>query len=284
MGDDGVGGCCCFQCVNSSEVGLIEYCGQYSGLAQPGLTVMMWPCSVIAGRISLRVRELTVDIETKTRDNVFVQMEISVQFQAMKDKVYDAYYQLQDVEGQMRAYVRDTVRSTVPRMALDEVFAAKDDVARSVRENLSTVMESYGYTILQSLVKELNPAQNVKNAMNEINASKRNKAAAEQKAEGDKVVMVKNAEAASEAAYLSGVGVARQRRAIVDGVRDSVADFGEVNGTTPKQIMDLLLLTQYLDAMSEIGRQPGSRVVFVPQADGSILDQVRSAGMQASAR
>jgi regulator of protease activity HflC (stomatin/prohibitin superfamily) len=220
--------------------------------------------------------------ETKTKDNVFVTVHVSVQYQAIRDKIYEAFYTLEDPHSQMRAYVFDVIRSTLPNLTLDQAFESKDDMAHAVKEQLSHVMASYGFTILQSLVTDLIPDARVRDAMNEINASKRLKEAAMAKAEAEKVVLVKAAEADAEAKYLSGIGVARQRKAIVDGLRDSIVLFSEhINGTSPKDVMDLLLLTQYFDMLKDIGNNANTQTIFLPSSEQN-AEVVRNAMMEAS--
>ena len=170
------------------------------------------------------------------------------------ERAFDAYYRLSDPRGQIQSYVFDVVRSTVPRMELDEAFASKNEIADAVLHQLETVMKDYGYEILNTLVIDLSPDSRVKASMNEINASKRLKEASSHKAEADKVQQVKAAEAEAEAKYLSGLGVARQRKAIVEGLQSSVSEFSsEVSGVGPKDVMDILMLTQYFDTLNAVG-------------------------------
>jgi regulator of protease activity HflC (stomatin/prohibitin superfamily) len=219
------------------------------------------------------VQELKVDCEAKTKDNVFVQVAASVQYQVIREKVYESFYILQNPHAQMKAYVFDVIRSTLPTMDLDEAFESKEEVSMALKTHLAEVMQTYGYQILQALVTDLTPDSRVRDSMNEINASKRLKEAAYQRAEGEKVLKVKRAEAEAESMYLSGVGVARQRKAIMDGLRCSIlflaiAVFSlilslccrhresimlfstEIAGTTPKDVMDLLVLNQYFDTLT----------------------------------
>jgi regulator of protease activity HflC (stomatin/prohibitin superfamily) len=208
----------------------------------------------IVGRLTLRIQQLDVVCETKTRDNVFVQVAVAVQYRVLAEAAYDAFYRLTDPRGQIQSYVFDVVRSTVPKMELDEAFASKDDIAKAVLEQLQSVMLEYGYEIRNTLVTDLSPDSKVKASMNEINASRRLKEASSHKAEADKTRQVKAAEADAEARYLSGLGVARQRKAIVEGLQASVSEFSsEVEGARPKDVMDILLLSQYFDTLSVVG-------------------------------
>jgi len=247
--------CCgCLVCVRTQEVGVVEDLGQFKQLMDPGLHFICFPYSQVAGKLSLRIQQLDVACETKTKDNVFVNVAVAVQYKVITEGAYDAYYRLSDPRGQIQSYVFDVVRSTVPRMELDEAFASKKEIAEAVLSQLQSIMKDYGYEILNALVTDLSPDARVKASMNEINASKRLKEAASHKAEADKVQQVKTAEAEAEARYLSGLGVARQRKAIVSGLQSSVAEFSdEVPGATPKDVMDILLLTQYFDTLSVVG-------------------------------
>jgi len=185
---------------------------------------------------------------------------------------------------QIEAYVYDVVRSTIPLMTLDQAFESKEDIAESVKESLSKVMAGYGFEIKKALVTDLSPDGKVKHAMNEINASKRLKEAAYERAEGDKTLMVKSAEAEAESKYLSGVGVARQRKAIVDGLRDSISTFsGNVQGSSPKDVIDLLLLTQYFDMLKDVGHQRGTTTIYLPKKSTTQTAIMRDGLLQANA-
>lgn len=244
----------CFVCIRTQEVGIVEDLGQFKTLIDPGLHVICYPLQQVSGKLSLRIQQLDVNCETKTKDNVFVNVGVAVQFRVITESAYDAYYRLSDPRGQIESYVFDVVRSTVPKMKLDEAFASKAQIADATLEQLTEVMREYGYEILNTLVTDLDPDPTNKASMNEITASKRLKEAASHKAEANKVQQVKAAEADAEAKYLSGVGVARQRKAIVQGLQSSVAAFSsEVEGATPKDVMDVLLLTQYFDTLSVVG-------------------------------
>lgn len=244
----------CLVCIRTQEVGVVEDLGQFKTLIDPGLHFICYPLQQVSGKLSLRIQQLDVNCETKTKDNVFVNVGVAVQFRVITESAYDAYYRLSDPRGQIESYVFDVVRSTVPKMKLDEAFASKAQIADATLEQLTEVMREYGYEILNTLVTDLDPDPTNKASMNEITASKRLKEAASHKAEANKVQQVKAAEADAEAKYLSGVGVARQRKAIVQGLQSSVAAFSsEVAGATPKDVMDVLLLTQYFDTLSVVG-------------------------------
>jgi len=276
----------CFPClftISTAEVGVIETFGKYSYLAQPGLGFVICPCQDLVGRVSFRVQQLDVRVETKTRDNVFITATVSVQYQVLREKAYDAFYALTFPQQQITAHVYDVIRSELPTLELDSVFEAKEDLALSVKKALAETFSNYGYQIIQALITDLDPDQRVKNAMNEINSSKRLKYAVAERAEGDKILSVKAAEADAEAKYLSGVGVAKQRKAIVDGLKSSIVDFSDgVKGTNSKDIMDLLLLTQYFDMVRDIGSANHCRTVFVPSSR-TAGDDMRQALIQADA-
>jgi len=247
-------GFCCLTCVRTQEVAVVEQCGQFSKLIEPGLHFVLWPLQGIVGTLSLRIKQLDIRCETKTKDNVFVNVNVAVQYRVMTESAYDAYYRLSDPSGQIQSYVFDVIRSTVPRLELDAAFASKEDIATATLNQLDKVMKDYGYQILSTLVTDLSPDARVKASMNEINAAKRLKEAATHKAEADKIQQVKAAEADAEARYLSGLGVARQRKAIVQGLQSSVSEFSEeVDGASPKDVMDILLLSQYFDTLSSVG-------------------------------
>lgn len=252
--DTGGDGCCCLQCVRTNQVGIVEDLGQFNRILAPGLHCIYWPLQCIVGRLSLRIQQLDVVCETKTKDNVFVIVQVAVQYRVLQDKAYDAFYRLTDPRSQIQSYVFDVVRSTVPKMQLDDAFASKDDIAGSVLTQLQHVMREYGYEIKNTLVTDLSPDAKVKASMNEINAARRLREAASHKAEADKTKQVKHAEAEAEARYLSGLGVARQRKAIVEGLQHSVSEFSNnVKGASPKDVMDILLLSQYFDTLSAVG-------------------------------
>mmetsp|Transcript_1766 Transcript_1766/g.2471 ORF Transcript_1766/g.2471 Transcript_1766/m.2471 type:complete len:280 (+) Transcript_1766:146-985(+) len=273
----------CFFTISTAEVGVVERFGQYSRMVQPGLGCVICPMEQLVGRLSFRVQQLDVRVETKTLDNVFITTVVSVQYQILREKVYEAFYALTNPTQQITAHVYDVMRSQLPTLELDAVFEAKEDLALAVKNALSETMNQYGYQILQALITDLDPDQRVKNAMNEINSSKRLKFAVAERSEGDKILQVKSAEAEAEAKYLSGVGVAKQRKAIVDGLKSSIVDFSDgVKGSSTKDVMDLLLLTQYFDMVRDVGQANHCKTTFVPSSR-SVGDDIRSSLLQAEA-
>ncbi|CAI9092084.1 OLC1v1027232C1 [Oldenlandia corymbosa var. corymbosa] len=274
-------------CVDQASVGVVEKWGRFLKLAQPGLHFFNplageW----LAGILSTRINSLDVKIETKTKDNVFVQMHCSIQYRVIKANADDAFYELQNPTEQIRAYVFDVVRAHVPKMTLDELFEQKGDVAQAVTEELEKVMEAYGYNIEQILMVDIVPDPSVRKAMNEINAAQRMQLASVYKGEAEKILQVKKAEAEAESKYLGGVGVARQRQAITDGLRENILNFSDkVAGTSAKEVMDLIMITQYFDTIRDLGNSSKNTTVFIPHGPGHVRDigdQIRNGMMQAS--
>lgn len=251
---------------------MIENCGSFSRLASAGCVCLLFPMENIQGVVSLKVRQLDVVCDTKTKDNVFVKVSVAVQYCVVSEKVSQAFYKLTDHRAQIRAYVFDGIRSSLPKLDLDAAYASKDEIAESVQGSLASLMSEYGYEIKNVLVIDLEPDAAVKAAMNEINAAQRLRQANAYKADADKILRVKAAEADSESKHLLGIGIARQRKALVDGLRDTVSGFSsDVEGTGPQDVMDLLLLTQYFDMMKELGqRGSGNNTVFLPHGPDSV--------------
>ncbi|XP_044468964.1 hypersensitive-induced response protein 1-like isoform X2 [Mangifera indica] len=277
---------CCVQ-VNQSTVAIKERFGRFDEVLEPGCHCLPWCLgSQLAGHLSLRLQQLDVRCETKTKDNVFVNVEASVQYQALADKASDAFYKLSNPRAQIQAYVFDVIRASVPKLDLDDVFEQKKEIAKAVEDELEKAMSAYGYEIVQTLIVDIEPDDHVKRAMNEINAAARLRVAANEKAEAEKIIQIKRAEGEAESKYLSGVGIARQRQAIVDGLRDSVLGFSEnVPGTTAKDVLDIVLITQYFDTMKEIGASSKSSSVFIPHGPGAVHDvaaQIRDGLLQSS--
>jgi len=252
------------------KVAIVESCGKFSKKADAGFHCLT-PCvETVASSLSLKLRLMTVTCETKTKDNVFVVVEVAVQYEVIDPEA--AHYKLTDPKSQIKSYVEDVIRGTIPTKTLDDTFSSKDQLAMAVSSQLHAKMEEYGYDIRKALVTDLSPDRGVKAAMNEINAQKRLKDASAAKAEGEKIVKVKAAEADKEAKYLSGLGVAMQRSAIVNGLKGSINHFaGGVAETTPRDVMDLLLLTQYFDTLKDIGNNPNSRkTLFVNHGPSAV--------------
>lgn len=278
---------CCLQ-VDQSTVAIKETFGKFDEVLEPGCHFLPWIFGQqVAGYLSLRVQQLDVRCETKTKDNVFVTVVASVQYRALAGKASDAFYRLSNTREQIQSYVFDVIRASVPKLLLDDVFEQKNEIAKSVEEELEKAMSTYGYEIVQTLIVDIEPDEHVKRAMNEINAAARMRVAANEKAEAEKILQIKRAEGDAESKYLAGLGIARQRQAIVDGLRDSVLAFSvNVPGTTAKDVMDMVLVTQYFDTMKDIGASSKSSSVFIPHGPGAVKDiasQIREGLLQANA-
>ncbi|KAL3645234.1 Hypersensitive-induced response protein 4 [Castilleja foliolosa] len=274
-------------CVDQASIGVVEKWGRFHRLAQPGLQFFNPFAGVcLAGVLSTRINSLGVLIETKTKDNVFVQLHCSIQYRVIKHNADDAFYELQNPQEQIQSYVFDVVRAHVPRMTLDELFEQKGDVAQAVLEELEKIMGAYGYNIEHILVVDIIPDPSVKKAMNEINAAQRMQLANVFKGEAEKILQVKKAEAEAEAKYLGGVGVARQRQAITDGLRENILNFShKVEGTSSKDVMDLIMITQYFDTIKDLGNGSKNTTIFIPHGPGHVRDigeQIRNGMMEAS--
>jgi regulator of protease activity HflC (stomatin/prohibitin superfamily) len=266
---------------------VIQRFGKFARVATPGLNIKIPIVDIVAGAVSLRVQQLDIDVETKTQDNVFVNINVSVQYQVLQTKVYDAFYKLENPRGQIMSYVYDVVRARVPTIKLDDVFEKKDEIADAVRIELANVMEEFGYTIVKALVTNIEPDAKVKASMNEINAAQRLRVAATEKAEADKILMVKAAEAESESKVLQGQGIAGQRKAIVDGLRESISQFKHsVKETSAQDVMNMVLMTQYFDTLKDIGASSKSNTILIPHTPGhlkDLSDQMRDSTIIANA-
>jgi len=266
--------------VDQQNVKIIQRFGKFLKLAPAGLNFKFPWIDWIAGEVALRVQELKVEVDTKTEDNVFVKVIVSVQYFVLQDKVFEAFYKLSNPTNQMSSYVFDVVRSVVPRMKLDDVFEKKDDIAVAVKKELSSTLKDFGYEISQALVVDIDPDKKVKDAMNEINAAQRLRIAANEKGEADKILAVKKAEGEAQSKTLQGQGIAGQRKAIIDGLKDSVGAFKESIGGSSQEVMTLVLLTQYFDTIKEIGASSKNTTLLIPHSPGAVADmgdQIRNA-------
>jgi regulator of protease activity HflC (stomatin/prohibitin superfamily) len=259
--------------VKQQTYAVVERFGKFVRIASPGLH-FKWPIiENVVGRVSMRVRELNVEVKTKTNDNVFLDLLIAVQYYVTKETVWDAFYKLTNHNAQMESFVFDAVRAKVPHMKLDEVFEKKEDIADDIEEKLGKIMPEFGYFIKTALVNDIVPDAKVANAMNEINAQERMRVAAEHRGEAEKILVIKAAEADAKSKELSGVGVANQRMAIVRGLRESVEDFkNAIDGVTAKDVMSLVLLTQYYDMLTDVGKHSNSNTILIPHSPGAVGD------------
>lgn len=252
---------------------VIQRLGKFNRISQPGFKLKIPILESIASKENLRIQQLDVDVETKTLDDVFVILKISVQYRIISSKVYEAFYELDDPHGQIASYIFDEVRAEVPKLGLDDVFGKKDDIALAVRDNISSQMDKYGYKIVKTLITDINPDELVKASMNKINAATRDKEAAVQEAEGEKIRIVKRAEAEADSKRLSGEGIAQQRLEIVRGFKESVEDFQKaLQDVDPQEIMQFVLMTQYFDTLTAIGANENNNTVMVPHTPGGMKD------------
>jgi len=269
--------------VMTAEAAVIQRMGKFQRVATAGINFKLPWLDQIAGRIDLRVQQLALDVETKTKDNVFVKIPVSVQYHVIPDKVYEAFYKLANPKQQISSYVFNVILGHVPKMILDDAFLQQSDIAVAIKEGLDDVMKTYGYAIDQALVTDIEPDEKVKAAMNEINAAQREQVAASARGEAEKILKVKQAEAEAESKALQGQGIANQRKAIINGLKDSVEAFAQaVEGSTPKDVMMLVLVTQYLDTMKEIGANDRSNTILMshsPAAVGELFQQMQDAVM-----
>lgn len=259
--------------VKQQTAAIVERFGRFNKVSKAGLNFKIPLIDQIAGRISLRVQQLDVRVETKTKDNVFVFVVVSVQYYVLPDKVVDAFYRLQNPQEQITAFVFDTVRARVPTVELDKLFEMKDDIAQAVKAELDQVMDDFGYGIMKALVTDIDPDANVKTSMNEINAAQRLRMAAVEQAEADKIRVVKAAEGEAESKALQGQGIANQRKAIIEGLKESVENFSTtVDGAKAQDVMNLVLMTQYFDTIKDIGLSGKSNTILIPHSPGGMQD------------
>jgi len=273
--------------VTQQSAVIVQRFGKFARVAYPGLNFRFPLIETIAGRLNLRVQQLDVKVETKTEDNVFVHVIVAVQYHVLPEKVYDAYYRLANANQQITAFVFDVTRARVPRIKLAALSEKKAEIADAVKNELSHVMYDFGYGIVKALVTDIEPDHTVKEAMNAINAAQRMRIAATEKGEADRILKVKAAEAEAQSKALQGKGIADQRRAIVDGLRDSVDEFQKsVPGSTAQDVMNLVLMTQYFDTLKEIGASSVSNTILIPHSPGTLTDltsQMRTAMITAEA-
>ena len=242
---------------------IIERFGKYSSIRMAGLQFKIPIIDRIASRLSLRIQQLDVVVETKTNDDVFVQLKISVQYQILVDKVYDAYYRLQNPHEQLTAYIFDLVRAEIPKMILDDVFEKKDEIAIAVKTDLKEAMLDYGYDIVKALVTDIDPDSSVKEAMNRINAAEREKVAAQHEGDAQRILIVERAKAEAESKRLQGKGIADQRREIARGLEESVDTLNKA-GINPQEASALIVITQHYDTLQSIGATSGSNLILLP--------------------
>lgn len=262
-----------FFTVNTAQVAVITRFGRFLSVASPGLN-WKWPfIDDVAGKVSLRVNQITLTMETKTKDNVFVTIPISVQNRVRPEKVYDAFYKLSNPGEQIQSYVEQVILGHVPGMTLDEVFASQSSIAAAVKKELDVDMADFGYEIVNVLVTDIVPDAKVKSAMNDINAAQREQVAAAARGEAEKILVVKKAEAEAESKALQGQGIANQRKAIIEGLQSSIEQFQKVVGdTSTNEVMQLVLITQYFDMLKSIGESDKTNTLFLSHSPGSVKE------------
>ena len=265
-----------FFMVKQQTAAIIERFGKYSSIRHSGLQIKIPIIDKIIGRISLRVLQLDVTVETKTSDNVFVKLKVSVQYKVIENKVYEAFYKLDFPQDQITSYVFDVVRAVVPKMKLDDVFEKKDEIANSVKGELNDAMTNYGYDIIRALVTDIDPDTEVKSAMNKINAAERKKVAAQYEGDAERIRIVEKAKAEAESKRLQGQGIADQRREIARGLEESVDVLNKV-GINSQEASALIVVTQHYDTLQAVGENTNSNLILLPnspQAGSEMLNNM----------
>jgi len=265
-----------FFIVKQQSAAVVERFGKYVSTRHSGLQLKIPVIDRVSGRLSLRIQQLDVVIETKTKDDVFVKVKVSVQYKVIKDKVYDAFYKLDFPEDQITSYVFDVVRAEVPKMILDDVFEKKDDIAIAVKAELNDAMLDYGFDIIKTLVTDIDPDQQVKESMNRINASEREKMAAQFEGDAQRILIVERAKAEAESKRLQGQGIADQRREIARGLEDSVKVLNNVD-INSQEASALIVVTQHYDTLQSVGSASNSNLILMPnspQAGSEMLNNM----------
>ena len=265
-----------FYMVKQQTIAVIELFGKYQRVGGAGLQMKIPIFEKVAGRVSLRIQQLDVIVETKTKDDVFVHLKISVQFQIQRDHVYNAFYKLQNPHEQITAFIFDTVRAEVPKMKLDDVFVKKEEIAVAIQRELKEAMLKYGYDIVKALVTDIDPDENVKIAMNRINAAEREKVAAQHEGDAQRILIVERAKAEAESKRLQGMGIADQRREIARGLEESVDVLNKV-GINSQEASALIIVTQHYDTLQSIGSDTNSNLILLPnspQAGSNMLNEM----------
>ena len=258
--------------VRTASAGVVERFGKFDRITRPGLHVLV-PFAERVYFVDLQVRQAQFSVETKTRDNVFVQIPVSVQYQVLDDKIFDAFYRLSAPQKQIESFVFNSILGHVPKLTLDETFEQQSGISVAVKVELDQIMSGFGFNILTALVTDIIPDVKVKTAMNDINAAQRAQVAAQARGEAEKILKVKQAEAEAESKALQGKGIAAERQAIIDGLRASIEHFREsVPGSTADDVMALVLLTQYFDTLRDIGTRGGTNTIFLPNNPGAAND------------
>lgn len=264
-----------FFIVKQQTAVVIERFGRFQSVRQSGLQLKIPIIDRIAGRLSLKIQQLDVIVETKTKDDVFVKLKVSVQYKVIRDKVYDAFYKLDFPQDQITSYVFDVVRAEVPKMILDDVFVKKDDIAIAVKSELNDAMIDYGYDIIKTLVTDIDPDAQVKAAMNRINAAEREKVAAQFEGDAQRILIVEKAKAEAESKRLQGQGIADQRREIARGLEESVEVLNNV-GINSQEASALIVVTQHYDTLQSIGEETNSNLILLPNSPQAGSDMLNN--------
>ena len=264
-----------FFIVKQQTAVVIERFGKYHSIRHSGLQLKIPLVDRIAGRLSLKIQQLDVIVETKTLDDVFVKLKVSVQYVVLRDKVYDAFYKLEYPHDQITSYVFDVVRAEVPKMKLDDVFVKKDDIAIAVKSELQDAMVNYGYDIIKTLVTDIDPDAQVKEAMNRINAAEREKIAAQFEGDAQRILIVEKAKAEAESKRLQGQGIADQRREIARGLEESVEVLNKV-GINSQEASALIVVTQHYDTLQAIGEETNSNLILLPNSPQAGSDMLNN--------
>jgi regulator of protease activity HflC (stomatin/prohibitin superfamily) len=265
-----------FFIVKQQSAAIVERFGKFVSVRQSGLQLKIPIIDSVAGRLSLRIQQLDVVVETKTKDDVFVKLKVSVQFKVIKEKVYDAFYKLDNPGDQITSFIFDVVRAEVPKLILDDVFLKKDDIAIAVKSELQDAMTEYGFQIIKTLVTDIDPDAQVKESMNRINASEREKVAAQIEGEAQKILIVEKAKAEAESKRLQGQGIADQRREIARGLEDSVKVLNGVD-INSQEASALIVVTQHYDTLQSVGAEANSNLILMPnspQAGSEMLNNM----------
>jgi regulator of protease activity HflC (stomatin/prohibitin superfamily) len=261
--------------VKQQTSAIIERFGRFLAIRQSGLHIKIPLIDRVAGRMSLKILQLDVIVETKTKDDVFVKLKVSVQYKVLTEKVYDAFYKLDYPQDQITSYVFDVVRAEVPKMKLDDVFEKKDDIANAVKRELNDAMINYGYDIIKALVTDIDPDAQVKEAMNRINAAEREKVAAQYEGDAARILIVEKAKAEAESKRLQGQGIADQRREIARGLEESVDVLNNV-GINSQEASALIVVTQHYDTLQSIGEETNSNLILLPNSPQAGSDMLNN--------
>lgn len=265
--------------VPQQKIYIIERLGKFNRVATAGLHLMIPFIEHRATIMDMRILQLENTIVTKTKDDTFVSLKVAVQYRIDKSRVYEAFYELSDPQDQIKSYIEDSVRNSVPDITLDQTFSQKDEIAQQVKALLQEKMTQFGYSIISTLITDIQPDQAVVNAMNSINEAQRRRQAAKELAEAEKITVVTKAEAQRDEMRLHGEGVAQQRKAIIDGLMQSVTDLQDT-GLNSQQIMSVILANQYIDVLNGFADSQNTKILFTdgkPTGIEGVRDSIISA-------